>query len=150
MVAELLFTLSEIIMLILNENLRLRRMASLASNCASVLDIGCVDKPNPYLRNKRLVALDLESKCMPTNYLKSVTGDVMNLPAPFEPGEFEGIVAGEIIEHLENPMGFLRCCRKTLARNGVLILSTPNPNSPIERLLTLTLSRRFFYTHEQI
>ena len=28
---------------------------------------------------------------------------------------------------------------------GIIVLTTPNPTSPIERLLTTPLSRRFFY-----
>ena len=47
-------------------------------------------------------------------------------------------------------MSFLRACRETLAPGGTLVLSTPNPNSFIERLLTITLSRRFFYTNDHV
>ncbi|MBS3100211.1 class I SAM-dependent methyltransferase [Candidatus Pacearchaeota archaeon] len=39
---------------------------------------------------------------------------------------FDTIIAGDIIEHLENPMGFLRFCFKHLKEGGRLILTTPN------------------------
>ena len=133
-----------------NENLRLVRMARLVSDKDSVLDIGAADKPNPFLTNRRVVALDLDLHSAPPNYSERRQGDAMDLPMPFAPGEFQAITAGEIIEHLENPMGFLRACRETLAPTGVLVLSTPNPNSPIEQLLTITLSRRFFYTEDHV
>lgn len=39
---------------------------------------------------------------------------------------FDTIIAGEIIEHIENPSLFLKECRKILKDKGRLILTTPN------------------------
>lgn len=50
--------------------------------------------------------------------------DAMAIP---EEGErFDSIVAGELIEHIENPGLFLNGCRKRLAPGGRLVLTTPN------------------------
>lgn len=40
---------------------------------------------------------------------------------------FDTIVAGEVIEHLENPGQFIRNAARHLKPGGVLIISTPNP-----------------------
>jgi SAM-dependent methyltransferase len=133
-----------------NEDLRLSRMAGLVKGRERVLDIGSADKPNQYLHARQVVSLDLEPHEMPANYSEQVIGNAMHLPRPFSAGQFDAITAGEILEHLEDPMSFLRACRETLAPDGLLVLSTPNPNSPIEQLLTINLSRRFFYTSEHL
>lgn len=46
---------------------------------------------------------------------------------------FGGIVAVEIVEHLENPRKFLRECYTLLHTDGYLILSTPNIDNPVAK-----------------
>jgi len=41
-------------------------------------------------------------------------------------GKFDTLIAGEIIEHLENPIQFLKNCHRLLNEEGRLILTTPN------------------------
>jgi 2-polyprenyl-3-methyl-5-hydroxy-6-metoxy-1,4-benzoquinol methylase len=50
--------------------------------------------------------------------------------AESRPGQFDAIMASEIIEHLENPRHFARECFKLLKPGGKIILSTPNVDSP--------------------
>lgn len=125
-------------------------MASLVDRAEKVLDLGCAQMPNPYLSNEHVIGLDMVDSEMPENYSEFVIGNASELPKPFDNGKFDGIVAGELIEHLERPVDFLRRCRETLRPGGDLILSTPNPNSPWERLLTITLSRRWMYSSEHV
>jgi SAM-dependent methyltransferase len=55
-------------------------------------------------------------------------------------GRFDLVYASEVIEHVDNPLGFLEICRAHLAPPGVLALSTPDaacirPETPTPTLL---------------
>ena len=41
--------------------------------------------------------------------------------------QFEVIIAGDLIEHLDNPGGFLECVKTHLRPDGIFAVSTPNP-----------------------
>jgi SAM-dependent methyltransferase len=55
------------------------------------------------------------------------TCDVLDLGARFPAENFNLIIAGEIIEHIPDQVGFLRACRSVLSSKGVLLISTPSP-----------------------
>jgi len=40
--------------------------------------------------------------------------------------QFDTLIAGEIIEHLKSPIGFIEYCKTLLKNSGRLILTTPN------------------------
>lgn len=104
-----------------------------------VLDIGCVqhDPDNyrsPYWVHKALVAvadhvvgIDLYPEGV--EYLRGKGYDVRLFDAcDFDIGEkFDVIVAGDIIEHLDNVGGFLSSCRRSLRPDGVLLVTTDSP-----------------------
>jgi len=46
-------------------------------------------------------------------------------------GEYDTVIAPEIIEHVRNPSQFLENCEKFLKRGGRLIVATPNASSII-------------------
>jgi len=52
----------------------------------------------------------------------------------FKDSYFDCIVAGELIEHLEKPEKFIKECRRTLKKNGRLIITTPNRKSLVNRI----------------
>ena len=45
---------------------------------------------------------------------------------PFGEGEFDVVLAGEVVEHLLDTIAFLRECRRVLRPGGVVLLTTPN------------------------
>lgn len=56
-------------------------------------------------------------------------------------GQFDLVVAIEVIEHLENPVGFLRNVAALLSRDGVAIVTTPNVENVAARLRFLLQGR---------
>lgn len=55
-----------------------------------------------------------------------LVGDVETMELPFEPGSFDVILCGDLIEHLRDPRAFLVRVRPLLRGDGRLVLSTPN------------------------
>lgn len=58
-----------------------------------------------------------------TGNITKLTGNIFTLP---ETTKFDCIIAGEIIEHLAHPDQLLPKLKKLLAKNGIIILTTPN------------------------
>ncbi|MHB8949239.1 MAG: class I SAM-dependent methyltransferase [Rhodoferax sp.] len=54
--------------------------------------------------------------------------------AAYPSGTFDAVVASHLIEHLPDPGGFLRECRRVLKAEGRLVLTTPNASSLGHRL----------------
>lgn len=117
----------------------------------NVLDIGCVEHNlqnrdrghwlHEYLRKtaKTLVGLDYETEAI--NALADEGYDVVVGNATcFDLGRtFETVVAGEVIEHIDNPGLFLDCVHRHLTTSGEIILTTPNANCLIYFLENLLL-----------
>ncbi len=97
-----------------------------------ILDVGCEQwklhqiliKNQDISTLYRVYGLDLKVK----KHRESVTkGDAQYMP--FKNNTFDTLIAGELIEHVENPDIFLKEARRLLKSEGILILSTPNKNS---------------------
>ena len=132
------------------EKSRLRRMANSTGSCGILLDLGFAQCANPFLKADRIVGVDPNAVEKPPNYDEVFNGTVADYIYVHGAGSVDSLVVGELLEHLEDPLDFLRECYNALAPGGKLVLSTPNPNSPIERLLTITLSRKYFYTRQHV
>lgn len=71
-----------------------------------------------------------------------VQGDLdKDFPMLFEFAKFRLITALEVIEHLENTAEFLRRCKVLMAKEGVLLLTTPNIESMPGRIKFLLQGR---------
>ena len=104
-----------------------------------VLDVGCVEHDpenyrSPYWLHKALAekakslrGLDLSKSGVEFLQARGFDishGDAQNFD--FEQ-DFDVIVAGDLVEHLEDLGGFLRSVKRNLRAGGVLVVSTPNP-----------------------
>ena len=106
-----------------HEEQRIRKMAQLAGR-GRILDIGFMNWPNKHFIGQ-VIGLDLNAHKMAPYYSHAVRGDAENLP--FAEEHFDVVVAGELIEHLFNPLYFFSQCNWVLKMAGRLVLSTPNP-----------------------
>lgn len=125
-----------------------------------ILHIGCVNHRLPespaearhYLHYQlcrrfadcHVVGFDIEAqavKQLERMGFDVVQGDAHNLPYQ---QAFDTIVAGELVEHLENPGLFLSSCARALKPGGRLVLSTPNVFTPLLSLMYLKNGDRAF------
>lgn len=110
-----------------------------------VLDIGYNDFPNDFL--KGAIGFDKNITRKPANYVKLVKGDCQKLTRYFPESSFDTIIAGETIEHLENPPQFLREAKRVLKDDGVLLISTPNPYNILTMIGNILLIKPNYADH---
>jgi len=91
-----------------------------------VLDVGCANgRFHELIYREGVYGLDIIDKCsIRKNFF---AGDAQDMP--FKNNFFDVVVAGELIEHLDNPHGFMSEAMRVLKKGGLLLLSTPNKNS---------------------
>ena len=123
---------------------RLRLIAERARG--SVLDVGYAQFPNPFLDAAKTTGVDLEPPASPSTYAEELIGSALDLGPVTHGRRFDTVIAAEVIEHVEDPYAFLRGLRESVAAEGQLILSTPNPLGFPVLLLELVRSKRWFYT----
>lgn len=85
-------------------------------------EITCCDLDEPALRTIR------EN----SPHFRCVESDAVDLP--FEAGEFDGLYAGEIIEHVIDPPAALREWIRVVRPGGVIVVTTPNAARLLNRV----------------
>lgn len=110
-------------------DIKTEKLKLLADYCiaGNILDVGFAARPNPFLRNA--IGLDIIlPKDKPENYTQAIKCNLNIENIPLEKESFDNVIAGDVIEHLENPSHFLRECNRVLKQSGRLIISTPHAN----------------------
>ena len=108
----------------LRKRLNSHRLKNIADKAqGEILDIGCSKIQNPYLNPKKTIGVDLD---IPENPIYSVIQSDLNEKLPFKEAMFDTVTAGEILEHLENPLFTLKEIYRILKPGGALIVTIPN------------------------
>lgn len=109
---------------------RSKLIASLAKGM--VLDIGFSVGPlNKYLKesNDSVIGMDITIKKPEKLVIK---GDSTKMP--LKSNIFDAIIAGELIEHINEPEKLIEACNYILKINGLFIITTPNRGSLLNRV----------------
>ncbi len=91
------------------------------------LDIGYAEFPNNTTKNLYGIDIVPRPDVPLPNYVETKQVDLNTSPIPYPDGFFDSIIAGDVIEHVANPLFMLCECNRVLAPGGTLIVSTPNP-----------------------
>lgn len=97
-------------------------------------------------RCKRAIGIDISAEAVKMSAEVSANGDFAyganveyyvsdGIEIPLASGSVDVFFTGECIEHVENTDAFLDEIYRVLARNGILVLTTPNPDALIYRAL---------------
>ena len=109
--------------------LALAAMENLAAG--DVLDVGAgagYTSARLAERGHRVRAVDIHTEQFVPREIPCVKAD-LNGRLPFDDASFDGVLALEIIEHLEAPRAFLRELARVVRPGGTVVVSTPNITS---------------------
>ena len=108
------------------------KLLALVGTRMRVLDVGC---SSGYLARPLVAAgctvvgleVDPDAAAVAREVCEDVlVGDVETMELPLEPGSFDVVLCGDVLEHLRDPEAFLVRVRPFLRPAGRLVLTTPN------------------------
>jgi len=110
-----------------------------------ILDVGCgngnISLPLASL-GFSVLGIDLDKKSIEIakkrNKFKNAQFETKNIKDLSKKEKFNCIIASEVIEHLEDPLFFLKFIKSILIQNGLVIISIPNGTSLEENIRRFT------------
>lgn len=110
-----------------------------------LLDVGCgVGAVATYLKTTlrihEIYGVDIGQASVDAALERGVSAvrcDLDSEGLPFDDSYFDAVFAGEVIEHLVSPDHLLQETRRTLTDDGVVVITTPNLASWLNRILLL-------------
>ncbi|MGB0664724.1 MAG: class I SAM-dependent methyltransferase [Pontibacterium sp.] len=110
-----------------------------ARHIGSMIDVGC---GTPFTADFARRHLGVDAKGVdPSNYAKQYAG-LMEVPlssallgfgSQFDSQKFDLVFSSEVVEHVEDPVGFVELLADYVAPNGILVLTTPSAEFVAER-----------------
>lgn len=142
---------------------KLNRISKLIKdNNSNILDVGCgwgnfleVVKNN----NLSYLGIDLSEEAVKICKRKNLNCqkiDLIKLGSKKNLPKFSIISFFQVIEHIKNPLQYLKSAKKLLKKNGVMLITTPNNNSPLRSIfgshwsVYQTPSHYFFYSKKTL
>ncbi len=120
----------------------LRRLSGLAHG--RILDVGFAERPNPHLRGE-VIGFDIHPAPCPTNYARTVTGDMRSLSEHLSGHSFDTIILGHCIGLVDEIDSVFVQASGLLDSGGTLLVSWANPYEPIRAVL-----HWFGFYHEDV
>ncbi|MFH1439229.1 MAG: class I SAM-dependent methyltransferase [Candidatus Woesearchaeota archaeon] len=102
-------------------------------NYINCLDIGVADglmlsRLNNIFKFNKAIGIDMSEELIKLNKDRNITLEIGNAEnLHFDNDTFDVIVACAVIEHINNPNDMLSECYRVLKKDGILIITTPNP-----------------------
>lgn len=127
----------------------------------TILDVGCGwGNFLQVIKNSRLPYLGIDLSPMAVEIcrekkLNCKEADLINL-SKIKSQQYSAITFFQVVEHIKNPIDYLKAARKLLKKNGILLITTPNNQSPLRYLLGShwpvynTPSHYFFYSKKSL
>jgi len=127
----------------------------------NILDVGCgwgiflqviKNSHQPYL------GIDLSHKAIEICREKKLNCQEVDLISlsKIKDQQYSAITFFQVIEHIKNPLDYLEAAKKLLKKNGILLITTPNNQSPLRYLfgsrwsVYKTPSHYFFYSKKSL
>lgn len=119
---------------------RIKKIVELTGVGEKILDIGCgIGLIGEQIKKKGNIVygIDLSKGAVNNARKKGIIAKVADIQKkiPFKNNFFDGIILGEIIEHIYDTDKFLQEVRRKLKKDGYIILTTPNLATLGRRLL---------------
>ncbi len=102
----------------------LKKQAELCTG-KRILDVGFAQDPNYFLKGE-IIGIDIQQVTKPKNYSEALVVDLNKKNIPFKDKDFNTVILGSCIEHVENPSHLLRESNRVLKDQGKLVLTVPH------------------------